>query len=312
MTPIRFDGQVAVVTGAGGGLGRVYALELAGRGAGVVVNDLGGARDGSGSGSFAADAVVEEIRGLGGEASASYDSVTTPGGGKAIIDTALSRFGRVDILINNAGILRDKSFAKMEPDGWTAVVDVHLNGAYNVTRPAVVAMRAAGYGRVVFATSAAGLYGNFGQTNYSAAKLGLVGLMNSLRLENDKYNIKFNCVAPIAATRMTEGILPSQLMDKLKPEYAAPLVAYLCSSACAENGMIFNAGPGVYNRAAIVTGREIAVIGKEEIPSAEEVAAQMACIASLEGAREFPSATAAYLPMFQAFSLAEKERKKKP
>ncbi|MDY7078597.1 MAG: SDR family NAD(P)-dependent oxidoreductase, partial [Chloroflexota bacterium] len=188
---ILFDDRVAIVTGAGGGLGRVYALELAKRGAKVVVNDLGGARDGAGSGSTRpADAVVQEILDAGGEAVANYDSVATPEGGESIVQTALEHFGRVDILINNAGILRDKSFAKMTAEMWDGVLAVHLQGAYNVTAPAFRAMRENGYGRVVMTTSAAGLFGNFGQANYGTAKMGLVGLMNTLKLEGEKYDIK--------------------------------------------------------------------------------------------------------------------------
>jgi 3-hydroxy-3-methylglutaryl CoA synthase/NAD(P)-dependent dehydrogenase (short-subunit alcohol dehydrogenase family) len=198
---IRFDDRVAVVTGAGAGLGKAYALELAARGAKVVVNDLGGARDGSGQGSASpADTVVDEIKALGGEAVANYDNVATPEGGENIVKTALDTFGGLDIVVNNAGILRDKSFLKMEPENWKAVMDVHLNGAYHVTRPAMAVMKENGYGRIVMTTSAAGLYGNFGQTNYSAAKMALVGLMNTLKLEGQKYNIKVNTIAPIAAS----------------------------------------------------------------------------------------------------------------
>ena len=206
---IRFDGRVAIVTGAGAGLGRAYALELAKRGAKVVVNDLGGPRDGSGAGSAsAADKVVEEIRTAGGEAVASYDSVSTPDGGEAIVNKAIDTYGRLDILINNAGILRDKTLAKMEPDDWSVVLSVHLDGAYNVSRPAFLKMRENGYGRIVLTSSASGLYGNFGQTNYSAAKLALVGFMNTLKIEGEKHDIKVNTIAPTARTRLTEDVLP--------------------------------------------------------------------------------------------------------
>jgi NAD(P)-dependent dehydrogenase (short-subunit alcohol dehydrogenase family)/acyl dehydratase/putative sterol carrier protein len=300
---IHMDGQVAVVTGAGAGLGRVYALELAKLGAKVVVNDLGGARDGSGHGSKApADQVVDEIRAMGGEAVASYDSVATPEGGQAIVDTAIQAFDRVDILINNAGILRDKTFAKMDPEMWDAVLDVHLRGAYNVTRPAFLRMRENRYGRIVMTTSAAGLYGNFGQTNYSSAKMGLVGFMNTLKEEGDKHNIKVNTVAPIAATRLTEDVLPPELFAKLRPELVAPFVLYLCSEQCRQSGGIYNAGMGYYNRVAVATGPGWAVGDGKTPPSAEAVAAAMDKIRSLEGAVEFANATAAFSPMLDAFS----------
>ncbi len=300
---IRFDGQVAIVTGAGAGLGRVYALELAKRGAKVVVNDLGGARDGTGQGSTEpADKVVEEIKALGGEAVANYDSVATPEGGQAIVDTAIKAFGRVDILINNAGILRDKTLAKMEPENWDAVMDVHLKGAYNVTRPAFIKMRENGYGRIIFTTSAAGLYGNFGQSNYSAAKMGLVGFMNTLKLEGDKHNIKVNTIAPIAATRLTQDILPPDLFKKLKPEFVAPLVLYLCSEQCPVNGAIYNAGMGYFNRVAIRTGPGTVVGDGKNIPTPDEVASSMDKIKSMDGAEEYPNATAALGPMLDAFS----------
>ena len=285
---IRFDGRVAVVTGAGGGLGRAYALELAKRGAKVVVNDFGGARDGEGQGSASpADRVVKEIRDAGGEAVANYDSVATPEGGEGIVRTALEAFGRVDILINNAGILRDKGLLKMEPENWKVVLDVHLNGAYHVTRPAFAAMREQGYGRIVMTTSAAGLYGNFGQTNYSAAKMGLVGFMNTLKLEGSKYNVKVNTVAPIAASRLTADILPPDLLEKMKPEFVAPLVLYLCAEECPVSGKIYNAGMGFYNRAAVMTSPGTVIGDGTSVPSVEDVAAHWEKILSLKGAREY-------------------------
>jgi len=280
---IRFDGQVAVVTGAGGGLGRVYALELAKRGAKVVVNDLGGSRDGSGGGSSTpAQKVVEEIKALGGEAVANYDNVATPQGGENIVKSAIAAFGTVDILINNAGILRDKSFIKMEPENWQSVLDVHLTGAFNVTKPAFAVMREKGFGRIVMTTSAAGLYGNFGQTNYSSAKMGLVGLMNTLKLEGKKYNINVNTVAPIAASRLTEGILPPDLFAKMKPEYVSPLVLFLCSRDCGVTGNIYNAGMGFYNRAAVVTGPGTTLGDGVNPPSLETIVDHWKPISSLE------------------------------
>ncbi len=289
---IRFDGRVAVVTGAGGGLGRTYALNLAKRGAKVVVNDFGGARDGAGDGSSSpADMVVAEIRAAGGEAVADYNSVATPEGGDGIVKTALNAFGRLDILINNAGILRDKSIAKMEPEHWRAVVDVHLNGAYHVTRPAFAAMRDQGYGRIVMTTSAAGLYGNFGQTNYSSAKLGLVGFMHALKLEGGKYGIKVNTVAPIAASRLTEDILPPDLLEKMKPEYVSPLVLYLCSDRCQVTGNIYNAGMGYYNRAAVVTGPGIVLGTGKDVPAVEDIASHWEEIVNMKGAREYEHLT---------------------
>lgn len=304
---IRFDDRVAIVTGAGAGLGRVYALELAKRGAKMVVNDLGGARDGTGAGSEAADLVVGEIKAAGGEAVANYDSVATPEGGQSIVDTAIDAFGRLDILINNAGILRDKTLAKMEPENWDAVMDVHLKGAYNVTRPAFVKMRENRYGRIILTTSGAGLYGNFGQTNYSAAKMGLIGLMNTVNLEGEKHNIRVNTIAPVAATRLTDDILPPEFFEKLKPEFVAPMVLYLCSEQCPVTGAVYNAGMGYFNRAAVVTGPGIVVGDGKEIPTPEAVATSMDKIKSLDGAEEFPNATAAFGPMLDAFSPKKKE-----
>ena len=291
---LRFDDRVAVVTGAGAGLGRTYALELAKRGAKVVVNDLGGARDGSGSGSSTpADKVVAEIKGLGGEAVANYDNVATAAGGENIVRTALETFGRIDILINNAGILRDKSFLKMTPENWQAVMDVHLNGAYFITRPAMAAMKQNRYGRIVMTTSAAGLYGNFGQTNYSAAKMGLIGLANAIKLEGAKYNIKVNTVAPIAASRLTEDVMPPELFEKSKPEFVSPMVLYLCSETCQSSGEIFNAGLGYFNRAAVLTGTAVKLGDPQNPPTAEQIHQNWKKIDSLEGARPLDDATAA-------------------
>ena len=285
---IRFDDRVAIVTGAGAGLGKAYALELGRRGAKVVVNDLGGARDGSGDGSTTpADEVVAEIKKLGGEAVANYGNVATVEGGESIVKAALDTFGSVDILINNAGILRDKSFIKMDPANWQAVLDVHLNGAYNVTKPAFTVMKEKGYGRIIMTTSAAGLYGNFGQTNYSAAKMGLVGLMNTLKLEGQKYDVKVNTLAPIAASRLTEDVLPPDFFEKMKPEFVVPMTLYLCSEGCPVTGNIYNAGMGFYNRAAIFTGPGAVLANDAEPPSVEDIRDAVKKISSMDKAREY-------------------------
>lgn len=285
---IRFDDRVAIVTGAGAGLGKAYALELGRRGAKVVVNDLGGARDGSGNGSATpADEVVSEIKKLGGIAVANYDNVATVEGGESIVKAALDAFGSVDILINNAGILRDKSFIKMDPANWQAVLDVHLNGAYNVTRPAFAVMKEKGYGRIVMTTSAAGLYGNFGQTNYSAAKMGLVGLMNTLKLEGQEYDVKVNTIAPIAASRLTEDVLPPEFFEKLKPEFVVPMTIYLCSEGCPVTGNIYNAGMGFYNRVAMFTGPGAVLASDAGPPSVEDIRDAAKKLSSVDKAREY-------------------------
>jgi NAD(P)-dependent dehydrogenase (short-subunit alcohol dehydrogenase family) len=243
VTDLGFDGKVAVITGAGGGLGRCHALLLASRGALVVVNDLGGAVDGSGSSTGPAQKVVDEIRAAGGEAVADTSSVATPEGGEAIVATALEAFGRVDIVINNAGILRDKAFHNMTADLADPVLDVHLRGAFNVTRPAFAAMREQGYGRIVSTSSAAGLFGNFGQTNYGAAKMGLVGLTHVLAIEGAKYGIKANAIAPLALTRMTESIM-GRLGERLDPALVSPVVAWLAHDDCPVSGEVFSVGGG--------------------------------------------------------------------
>ncbi len=285
---IRFDNRVAIVTGAGAGLGRAYALALARRGACVVVNDLGSGRDGAGEGSAGpADRLVSEIRAFGGMAVPSYDSVSTVAGGENIVRAALDAFGSVDILVNNAGILRDKSFVKMAPENWQAVLDVHLHGAYNVTRAAFRVMRDKGYGRIVMTTSAAGLHGNFGQANYSAAKLALVGLMNTLKLEGEKYNIKVNTIAPVAASRLTEDVIPPDFLDKLKPELVVPMVVYLCAERCPVSGHIYNAGMGAFSRVGVVTGPGTVVGDGRKIPGVEDVTTHFAAIGALAGGKSY-------------------------
>ncbi len=245
---LSFDNRVAVVTGAGGGLGRLYALELARRGARLVVNDLGGAADGTGGGDGPAQQTADEINDAGGEAVADTNSVATTEGGAAITATALEAFGRVDVVINNAGILRDKTFHKLEDEQLHPVLAVHLRGAFNVTRPAFVRMREQGYGRIVCATSNAGLLGNFGQSNYSAAKMGLVGLTNTLALEGARYDIKANCIAPVATTRMTEAIFGEEIKQTMAPEQVTPVVCFLAHEDCPVSGEVYSAAGGTVAR----------------------------------------------------------------
>ena len=248
---MRFDGRVCVITGAGGGLGRSHALELARRGAQVVVNDVGGALDGSGASTSAAQHVVDEITAFGGQAVPNHDSVATPAGGEAIVQAALSAFGRVDVLVNNAGILRDKAFHKMEPAAIDAVVDVHLKGALYVSQPAFRLMRAQGYGRIINTSSASGLFGNFGQANYGAAKAGLAGLTRVLAIEGAGHGITVNAIAPIAATRMTADLL-GDLAARVSPETVSPLVAYLAHEDCAVNGSVYSVAGGRIARIVVV------------------------------------------------------------
>ncbi len=269
MTDIVFDNQVAIVTGAGGGLGKTYALELARRGAKVVVNDLGGSVDGVGGASSAADQTVAEIIEAGGEAVANYDSVATVEGGAAIVQTAVDTFGTVDVLINNAGILRDKSFAKMDMDAVHSVIDVHLNGAFHVTQPAFALMKEKSYGRVIFTSSGSGVFGNFGQANYAAAKMGLVGLMNVVAVEGAMHNIKANAIAPIARTRMTEDLL-GPLVELVDPSQVTPLVVFLASQECESSHEIWTVGGGRYGRIFVGVNQGW-FAGKGEPPSVEEV-----------------------------------------
>jgi NAD(P)-dependent dehydrogenase (short-subunit alcohol dehydrogenase family) len=243
MAELGYDGKVAIITGAGGGLGRSHALELAKRGALIVVNDLGGSVDGEGGSHTAAQQVVDEIKAAGGEAVANYDSVATPEGGKAIVQTALDTFERVDIVINNAGILRDAAFKNMDAEKLEPVLDVHLKGAFYVTQAAWASMREQNYGRIVNTSSAAGLFGNFGQTNYGAAKAGLVGLTRVLSVEGAKNNIKANAIAPVAKTRMTEELLGA-MADKLDPSFITPVVAWLAHEDVPVSGEVYSCGGG--------------------------------------------------------------------
>ena len=281
MSEIRFDDRVAVITGAGGGLGKTYALDFAKRGGKVVVNDLGGAADGTGGGSSMADQTVKEINEAGGTAVANYDSVATPEGGESIIQTALDNFGQVDIVVNNAGILRDKSFAKLSSEELEIVLDVHLKGAFFVSQPAFRAMKQNNYGRFVHTASAAGIFGNFGQTNYGAAKMGLVGLMNVLAVEGAKHGIKANAIAPVATTRLTEGLLGG-LADALDPNFVTPLVTYLCSEKCELTHEIFDVGGGRYAR-IFVGMADGWVAPKGSIPSPDDIYENIDQIRDQEG-----------------------------
>ncbi len=254
MAELRFDGRVAIVTGAGQGLGRQHALELAARGTKVVVNDLGGALDGTGASAGPATAVVDEIKKNGGEAVASTDNVATTDGAQAIVRTAIDAFGKVDIVVNNAGILRDRSFKNMTPEEFDQVIAVHLRGSFLVTHAAWPHLREQAYGRVVMTSSPAGLFGNFGQANYSAAKMGLVGLTKTLAAEGAKYNIKVNAIAPIAWTRMTEDLFPAEFKEKLGVELVTPVVAWLVHESNDRSGETYSVGGGRIARVFVAEG----------------------------------------------------------
>jgi len=280
MAQIDFSGRVAIVTGAGAGLGRMHSIELAKRGCKVVVNDLGSARDGAGASHSAADHVVDEIKAAGGQAVANYDNVATTAGGESIVKTAIDAFGKVDILINNAGILRDKSFGKMELADFRLVVDVHLMGAANCCKAVWPHMVAQQYGRIVMTTSSTGLYGNFGQANYGAAKLAQVGLMQTLAIEGAKYNIHVNALAPTAATRMTESLMPQEVLDALKPEAVVPAMLVLAHES-APSRTILCAGAGTFEAAHITLTQGIHLGIGADVP--EQLAARLAEVTERAG-----------------------------
>ncbi len=280
MADVTLDGKVAIVTGAGGGLGRCHALLMAARGARVVVNDLGGSSAGEGASDTPAERVVNEIRAAGGEAVANYDSVSTPEGGEAIVQTALDAYGTVDIVVNNAGFLRDKSFAKLEPGDLGAIIDVHLKGAFFVSQPAFRVMKEKGYGRFVHTTSAAGLFGNFGQANYAAAKMGLVGLSSVIAIEGAKSDIKSNVIAPLAKTRLTEDLM-GPMAEAIQPEQVSGLVTYLCSERCDLTHEVFSVGGGRVARVFVGLNKGW-VGGKGYVPTPEDVVTHLEEIRSTD------------------------------
>ena len=297
---ISFDGQVAIVTGAGGGLGRAYALDLAKRGAQVVVNDLGGDPRGEGANAAPAQKVVDEIKAAGGEAVPNYDSVASYEGGFNIVKTAMDAYGRVDVIICNAGILRDIALHNMSEDDWDSVFAVHIKGSFTVLRAAWPIFRQQSYGRVILTSSSSGIWGQFGQSNYGAAKTAMLGFMNVLKQEGAKYNVMVNTIAPVAGTRLTQSVMPQEMVDRLKPEHVVPAVTYLVSNENTDSGLVIEAGAGNYNRAVMVKGPGLRP-GLEDLKDAEWVQENWAGITSLDGA----------IPMWNAqTTLADSEAQK--
>ncbi|MEM8987280.1 MAG: SDR family NAD(P)-dependent oxidoreductase [Pseudomonadota bacterium] len=284
MTPLTFENRVAIVTGAGSGLGKSHALELARRGARVIVNDLGGSVDGAGSSQTAAEAVAEQIRAAGGEAIANGANVTAPEEVEDMVASALDRWGRIDILVNNAGILRDKSFAKMTLEDFRAVLDVHLWGSVVCTKAVWEHMRAAGYGRIAMTSSSSGIYGNFGQANYGAAKMAMLGLMNTLHIEGQKYGIRVNALSPTAATRMTEGLIPEDAMKLLTVESVTAALVYLVSED-APSRLVLCAGAGGYAATKVYETEGIYLPPDRQ--TAEDVAQHIAAIVKPDGQHEY-------------------------
>jgi 3-hydroxyacyl-CoA dehydrogenase/3a,7a,12a-trihydroxy-5b-cholest-24-enoyl-CoA hydratase len=289
MAEVRLDGRVALITGSGGGLGRSHALAFAKRGAKVVINDLGGSFKGEGADKSAADKVVDEIKALGGDAIANYDSVSTPEGANNMVKAAIDKWGQIDIVVNNAGILRDVSFHKMTQEDWDKIIAVHLTGSYLVSKAAYPYMQEKQYGRYIFTTSAAGLYGNFGQVNYAAAKLGIVGIANSIKIEGERKNIKVATIAPLAASRMTETVMPPDVLAMLKPEYVSALVTYLVSEQFNDSGAIYEVGGGYYSRVQIEEGKGVRLDTSAEI-TPEAIVAKWKEINDMSQARPFGSA----------------------
>ena len=293
---IRFDEKVVIVTGAGGGLGKEHAIEFAKRGAKVVVNDLGGSVDGSGA-SDSANAVVEHIRSNGGEAIANGASVTDLDAVKEMVDETVKKWGRVDVLVNNAGILRDKSFHKVSLDDFNLVMSVHFEGTLNCTHTVFPIMREQNYGRIIFTSSSSGVFGNFGQSNYGSAKMAMVGLMNTLKIEGQKYNIHSNSITPVAYTRMTDGLLPDDVGESLQPGFVTPAVIYL-SSEDAPNGAIISAGAGVFSRIFIHETNGVSLgMGDEMTP--ENIAASWEDISDMKGAKALQSGPEQSIKIFE-------------
>jgi len=301
---LRFDNKVVVVTGAGSGIGREYALFFASRGAKVVVNDLGGTVKGEGGSNAAADKVVNEIKAAGGIAVANYNSVEE---GEKIIKTAMDAFGRVDVVINNAGILRDVSFANMKKEDWDLVIRVHLNGTYAVARAAWPIMRQQKYGRIINTSSGSGLYGNFGQANYSAAKLGIHGLTQTLAKEGESRNIKVNTIAPVAATRMTETVMNKEMLEKLNPKYVVPLVAYLAHDSCEESGAVFECGGGYFSKLRYQRSQGVCFDG---IPTPEDIRNNFQQIIDFEGENDYPNNNTSIMAKFLDESIKAKLKPK--
>lgn len=284
MSDINFENKTVVVTGAGNGLGKAYAMEFAKRGANVVVNDIGGSVDGAGSENAPADIVVEEIKSNGGSAVANYDSVATKDGGQSIIDSALNEFGSIHSVVNNAGILRDKSFHKITTEEFDQVMDVHFQGSFYASHAVYPIMREQNFGRIIFTTSSGGLCGNFGQANYGAAKMGMIGLMNCLKIEGQKYNVFSSAVAPVALSRMTDSLFPEGIGERFMPEYVTPAVIYLASDD-SQNGAIIGAGAGVFTRFRIMETMGLALgTGDEMTP--ENIAAGWSSVSDMDDARE--------------------------
>lgn len=285
MSNISLKGKTAIVTGAGGGLGRSHAMLLASLGANVVVNDLGCSVDGSGDTTPMAQIVVDEIKATGGNAVANTDSVTDRNTASNIVKTALDTFGGLDILVNNAGILRDRSFTKLSDEEWDAVIDTHLNGTYNVTKAAWPIFKEQNYGRIVVTASGSGMFGNFGQANYGAAKSGLIGFAKALAQEGAKNNIKTNILCPAAASRMTENLMPPQMLEKLKPEAVSPIVAYMCTEEINANGAIFEAGAGNFAHANWARSKGYKAEAESGVATVDEIKAAWDDIMDMSNAK---------------------------